>query len=45
MWLAWSLADDAAVDSSPAGTGIRLFFHRLRRTPFPLTPRRLGAGP
>jgi hypothetical protein len=28
MWLAWSLADDAAVDSHPAGTAIRLFFHR-----------------
>ena len=28
MWLAWSLADDAAVRSSPAGTAIRLFFHR-----------------
>ncbi|WP_232806998.1 ATP-binding protein [Geodermatophilus chilensis] len=28
MWLAWSLADDAAVDSSPAGTAVRLFFHR-----------------
>jgi anti-sigma regulatory factor (Ser/Thr protein kinase) len=28
MWLAWSLADDAAVDSHPAGTGIRLYFRR-----------------
>lgn len=28
MWLAWSLADDAAVDSSPAGTAVRLFFSR-----------------
>jgi len=28
MWLAWSLADDAAVHPSSAGTGIRLFFHR-----------------
>jgi hypothetical protein len=28
MWLAWSLADDAAVDSHPAGTAIRLYFHR-----------------
>jgi anti-sigma regulatory factor (Ser/Thr protein kinase)/uncharacterized protein YoaH (UPF0181 family) len=28
MWLAWTLADDAAVDSHPAGTAIRLFFHR-----------------
>jgi anti-sigma regulatory factor (Ser/Thr protein kinase) len=28
MWLAWSLADDAAVASSPTGTAIRLYFHR-----------------
>lgn len=28
MWLAWSLADDAAVASDEAGTGIRLYFHR-----------------
>jgi hypothetical protein len=28
MWLTWSLADDAAVASNPAGTGIRLYFHR-----------------
>jgi anti-sigma regulatory factor (Ser/Thr protein kinase) len=28
MWLAWSLADDAAVDSHPAGTTIRLHFRR-----------------
>ena len=28
MWLAWSLADDAAVDTHPAGTAIRLYFHR-----------------
>ncbi|MGY1711866.1 anti-sigma factor RsbA family regulatory protein [Geodermatophilus sp. SYSU D00758] len=28
MWLAWSLADDAAVDSGPAGTTIRLIFRR-----------------
>jgi anti-sigma regulatory factor (Ser/Thr protein kinase) len=28
MWLAWSLADDAAVDSHPAGTAIRLYFNR-----------------
>jgi len=28
MWLAWSLADDVAVDSSPTGTAVRLFFHR-----------------
>ncbi|RFU21648.1 anti-sigma factor RsbA family regulatory protein [Geodermatophilus marinus] len=28
MWLAWSLADDAALDSGPAGTTIRLFFRR-----------------
>ncbi|MGR6964494.1 anti-sigma factor RsbA family regulatory protein [Geodermatophilus sp. URMC 61] len=28
MWLAWSLADDAAVDTHPAGTAVRLFFHR-----------------
>ena len=27
MWLAWSLADDVAVDSHPAGTAVRLFFH------------------
>lgn len=26
MWLAWSLADDAAVASGPDGTAIRLFF-------------------
>ncbi|WP_448639557.1 anti-sigma factor RsbA family regulatory protein [Geodermatophilus sp. URMC 63] len=28
MWLAWSLADDAAVRSGPAGTAVRLFFGR-----------------
>jgi anti-sigma regulatory factor (Ser/Thr protein kinase) len=28
MWLAWSLADDASVASGPAGTAIRLHFHR-----------------
>jgi anti-sigma regulatory factor (Ser/Thr protein kinase) len=28
MWLAWSIADDAAVRSGPAGTAIRLFFAR-----------------
>jgi anti-sigma regulatory factor (Ser/Thr protein kinase) len=28
MWLAWSLADDAAVFRRPVGTGIRLYFHR-----------------
>jgi anti-sigma regulatory factor (Ser/Thr protein kinase) len=28
MWLAWSLADDAAVASGPTGTAIRLYFHR-----------------
>jgi anti-sigma regulatory factor (Ser/Thr protein kinase) len=28
MWLAWSLADDAAVASSPTGTAIRLYFRR-----------------
>ena len=28
MWLAWSLADDAAVDSHHTGTAIRLYFHR-----------------
>ena len=28
MWLAWGLADDAAVNSTPAGTAIRLYFHR-----------------
>ena len=28
MWMAWSLADDAAVDSHAAGTAIRLYFHR-----------------
>jgi anti-sigma regulatory factor (Ser/Thr protein kinase) len=28
MWLAWSLADDAAVDSQHTGTDIRLHFHR-----------------
>ncbi len=26
MWLAWSLADDAAVRTGPAGTAVRLFF-------------------
>ncbi|MGY1779714.1 anti-sigma factor RsbA family regulatory protein [Geodermatophilus sp. SYSU D01036] len=26
MWLAWSLADDAAVRTGPAGTTVRLFF-------------------
>jgi hypothetical protein len=31
MWLAWSLADDAAVVSSPAGTAIRLYFRRQAR--------------
>jgi hypothetical protein len=28
MWLAWSLADDAAVASGPEGTAIRLHFQR-----------------
>jgi hypothetical protein len=28
MWLAWSLADDAAVASDHSGTGIRLYFRR-----------------
>jgi anti-sigma regulatory factor (Ser/Thr protein kinase) len=28
MWLAWSLADDAAVRTGPAGTAVRLFFSR-----------------
>jgi len=28
MWLAWSLADDAAVASGPTGTAIRLYFRR-----------------
>ncbi|HEX2073223.1 MAG TPA: sensor histidine kinase [Geodermatophilus sp.] len=28
MWLAWSLADDAAVAPGRPGTGIRLYFHR-----------------
>ena len=28
MWLAWSLADDAAVDSRPTGTAVRLYFRR-----------------
>jgi anti-sigma regulatory factor (Ser/Thr protein kinase) len=28
MWLAWSLADDAAVASNPSGTAIRLYFRR-----------------
>jgi len=28
MWLAWSLADDAAAVSGSTGTGIRLYFHR-----------------
>lgn len=28
MWLAWSLADDAAVRTGPDGTAIRLFFGR-----------------
>ncbi|MGY1679221.1 anti-sigma factor RsbA family regulatory protein [Geodermatophilus sp. SYSU D01176] len=28
MWLAWSLADDAAVDSRPTGTTVRLYFRR-----------------
>ena len=28
MWLAWSLADDAAVDTDHSGTRIRLHFHR-----------------
>jgi anti-sigma regulatory factor (Ser/Thr protein kinase) len=28
MWLAWSLADDAAVASRSAGTAIRLYFRR-----------------
>ncbi len=28
MWLAWSLADDAAVASGPGGTAIRLHFRR-----------------
>ncbi len=28
VWLAWSLADDAAVDSHHTGTAIRLYFHR-----------------
>jgi hypothetical protein len=28
MWLAWSLADDAAVRSGPAGTAVRLYFGR-----------------
>jgi hypothetical protein len=28
MWLAWSLADDAAVVTGPSGTTIRLFFGR-----------------
>jgi anti-sigma regulatory factor (Ser/Thr protein kinase) len=28
MWLAWSLADDAAVASGPEGTAIRLYFRR-----------------
>jgi hypothetical protein len=28
MWLAWSLADEVAVDAHPAGTAVRLFFHR-----------------
>jgi MEDS: MEthanogen/methylotroph, DcmR Sensory domain len=28
MWLAWSLADDAAVASGSAGTSVRLFFRR-----------------
>ncbi len=34
MWLAWGLADDAAVDPDPdhIGTGIRLYFHRRRET-------------
>ncbi|PRY49017.1 DcmR-like sensory protein [Geodermatophilus tzadiensis] len=28
MWLAWSLADDAAVRTGPAGTAVRLYFRR-----------------
>jgi hypothetical protein len=28
MWLAWSLADDAAIASGSAGTAVRLFFRR-----------------
>lgn len=28
MWLAWSLADDAAVVSGPTGTTVRLYFRR-----------------
>jgi DcmR-like sensory protein/histidine kinase-like protein len=28
MWQAWSLADDAAVRTGPAGTAVRLFFRR-----------------